>query len=352
MTRVRPLSRCLASLALALAAVGGVSCASSDAGSGPEGINRIVFRSAPSVAIAGQPFDPAVQVVIVTPDGDIASGVDVPVRLSLRGSAADTLRGDTLAVPSDGIAVFPGARITRVSSGVRLVATALGTAGAVSEPFEVRPGPPVSLRFTVQPDSAIAGVVLPQLRVEARDVGGNLATTTTGVITVTVATGPAGGGLAGTVSSDLVQGVATFRDLVLARAGTGYVLQAALVGAEGVAPAISRTFSTRPGAAAQLVFDEQPTDALVGQPLSPSPVVLILDAFGNRVTSGSPTVSMQVALGSAGFTLLGTTSVAASNGSATFTNLRPDRASASVRLRAVSTGLQAVVSAPFIVSLP
>lgn len=326
-------------------------CTSADTGVGTDEGDRLAFRSVPASAVAGQPFEPAVQVFVLKPDGEVAVNSTLSVTLTARSaSIADTLRGDTLAIVADGIATFPTLRLRRVSPGTRLIATAPGVVGAQTELFPVRAGPPVALVYTSQPDSAVAGVPVPRLRIEARDIGGNIATSANGVVTVSVATGPSGAFVAGTATADLVQGVAELQGVILPRAGVGYTLQATIVGVDGVTPAITRTFSTRAGPAAVLSFDEQPSAAIAGQPMVPAVTVLVLDGFGNRVPAGSSPVTMEVATAVSGFTLQGTTTVAANAGLATFTNLRPDRSSPNVRLRAVSPGLSPAVSAAFGVS--
>ena len=336
-----------------VAAVGSLllsSCATSDPVTAVDTPDRLEFRSVPSVAVAGQVIDPAIQVTVLRADGSVATSAAVPVALSARlAVGSDTVRGDTIVVTSAGVATFQALRVNRASDDTRFVATSPGLVGARSAAVRVLAGPPATLAFLTQPDSAVAGVNLPIVRVEARDAGGNRSTVASGVVAVSVVTGPDGATIVGTAVADLVQGLAVFPDLMLPRAGTGYALQATLVGVDGVTRAITRTFRTRPGAAAVLVFDQQPSAGIVGQPFIPAVTVQVHDGFGNVVPTASPTVSMQVAVAAAGFTLQGTTAVAAAAGVATFANLRPDRTSSVVRLRADAPGLASAISAAFAV---
>jgi Ricin-type beta-trefoil lectin domain-like len=66
----------------------------------------------------------------------------------------------------------------------------------------------------------------------------------------------------------------------------------------------------------------QPSNAVVGQPISPAITVAVVDATGNTVTANNTQlVTLAIASGPAGAKLLGTTTVRAVNGVADFTNL-------------------------------
>ena len=67
----------------------------------------------------------------------------------------------------------------------------------------------------------------------------------------------------------------------------------------------------------------QPSNAVVGQPISPAITVAVVDAKGNTITTNNTQlVTLAIASGPAGAKLLGTTTVRAVNGVADFTNLR------------------------------
>jgi hypothetical protein len=67
----------------------------------------------------------------------------------------------------------------------------------------------------------------------------------------------------------------------------------------------------------------QPSNAVVGQPISPAITVAVVDAKGNTITTNNTQlVTLAIASGPAGAQLLGTTTVRAVNGVADFTNLR------------------------------
>lgn len=89
------------------------------------------------------------------------------------------------------------------------------------------------LSFFAQPGSANVGQTLPIVQVAASDSLGNIDTTFTGVITVTLAQNATGAGLHGNTSVRASDGVATFTDLSVDAAGT-YTLRASASGAGSV----------------------------------------------------------------------------------------------------------------------
>ena len=67
----------------------------------------------------------------------------------------------------------------------------------------------------------------------------------------------------------------------------------------------------------------QPSNAVVGQPISPAITVAVVDAKGNTITTNdTQLVTLAIASGPAGAKLLGTTTVRAVNGVADFTDLK------------------------------
>ena len=89
------------------------------------------------------------------------------------------------------------------------------------------------LTFFAQPGSANVGQTLPVVQVAASDSFGNVDTTFTGVITVSLASNSSGGGLHGNTSVRASDGIATFTNLSVDAAGT-YTLRATATGASDV----------------------------------------------------------------------------------------------------------------------
>ena len=109
-----------------------------------------------------------------------------------------------------------------------ICAAALAACGATQEGTGPGgPGPAAELRFTTQPVARAAGnvTISPALHVTIEDRFGN--TVPTGEVTMDIGSAPwPGATLAGTVTANAENGVATFTDLRLDKPGTGYSLVA------------------------------------------------------------------------------------------------------------------------------
>jgi hypothetical protein len=92
------------------------------------------------------------------------------------------------------------------------------------------------LGFTVQPSNTqTATSISPAVQVTAYDAYGNTATSFGGSMTMAIGHNPSGGTLSGTKTVTASNGVATFSNLQIDRAGNGYTLTvsgAAVTGSE------------------------------------------------------------------------------------------------------------------------
>ena len=338
---------------LAGAALAMTSCSSESAQAPLAPADRLEFRGGPVQAVAGVPVDPAVQVLVLRADGSIDGTSTAAVSLTSQSATiVDTLRGGTTVVAVAGVATFTAVSLSRASDATRLVARTAGLTGAESAPIRVVHGEATQLVILAQPASAVAGQTLSPLRVQLRDVGGNRVMSANGPVTVAISTGPLGATLAGTVAADLAAGEASFNDIRLPRAGSGYTLTVSLVGNASVRSPVTRVFSTVSAAPVDLVFLTEPTASTVGFSITPAVRVAILDGFGNIVAASTPPVALELAVAATGTQLTGATAVTPGAGIATFANLRVDRPSGTVRLRASAPGLNPAISAGFTVGAP
>jgi hypothetical protein len=195
--------------------------------------------------------------------------------------------------------------------------------------------PPVgsspTLAFTTQPTNTTAGAPLPTIRVSAEDGAGHTQSSFGGPVTVALAGNPGAGTLAGTVTVAAVNGVATFPDLRIDKAASGYTLAAA---------------------ASVLVFTVQPHNTVPLATIQPPVQVTAFDAFGNQASDFAGTV--RIALGHNGSlggsaTLSGTTTQSAVKGVATFSDLSINQSSVTyyTLTAAFGTGTPVVESASF-----
>jgi len=104
-------------------------------------------------------------------------------------------------------------------------------------------GIPVKLVFVTQPAGAKAGVPFnTQPVIMVQDADGNKVDAQATSVTIIVYSGP-GGSIYGTTTVDVVGGLATFKDLSIDKAGTGYVLIAT---SRGLTSAKSEPFDVTP----------------------------------------------------------------------------------------------------------
>ncbi|PYP49552.1 MAG: hypothetical protein DMD45_14100, partial [Gemmatimonadetes bacterium] len=206
---------------------------------------RLEFAAPPN-ATAGEPLSPAVRVGAVDGTGAVDTTFHGAVTVTLgENPGRGTLRGTGTVDAVRGVASFTDLSINRPGTGYTLVATSPGVRGATSPAFDVAPAAAARLAFTTPPHNATAdSVIKPPVQVTAFDTLGNVATGFAG--NVTVALGPAsnGGTLGGTPTVAAVSGVATFADLSVNRAGSGYRLTAS---AGQLAEATSDPFAIAPG---------------------------------------------------------------------------------------------------------
>jgi hypothetical protein len=135
-----------------------------------------------------------------------------------------------------------------------------------------------------------------------------------GNVTVSLASGPNGAMLSGTLTESTQNGVATFSDLSIDTPGA-YTLNFSTANDL----LTSQTFTIR-ALPAQLSMAQQATTGTAGQTLG-AVTVDVEDANGNVLTTDNSNVTLAIATGPAGATLGGTVTVAAVNGAATFNDL-------------------------------
>ncbi|HEX6189964.1 MAG TPA: putative Ig domain-containing protein [Pyrinomonadaceae bacterium] len=88
-------------------------------------------------------------------------------------------------------------------------------------------GTPYRLAFIVQPtDTNIPNAISPAVKVAVQDFFGNTLNNAADSVTIALANNPGGSTLSGSLTRNAVNGVATFDDLRLDQAGTGYTLRA------------------------------------------------------------------------------------------------------------------------------
>ncbi len=207
------------------------------------------------------------------------------------------------------------------------------------------------LVFTTQPAVDTAGrPIRPNVVVAARDVNHNVVTGFNGPITMSISTNPASGTLSGTPMVNAVAGIATFNNLVIDKAGTGYKLRATTGTINSLE---SNAFNVVAAPATQLAFTTHPPASTVaGVNMNPAIVVTAQDQFANAATSftGPVTLVITPGTGPGGATLNGGGPFNAVGGVATFSTANITKMGTGYRLTASSGALTPDTSNTFTIT--
>jgi len=170
----------------------------------------------------------------------------------------------------------------------------------------------------------------------------------TGSVAIGLASNPTGAALGGTLTSTLVNGVATFSGVTLTTAANGYAVSAT---SNGLAPASSSGFNVTAAAPSQLAIIAQPPGSIT-QGSGISLQVGAFDQYGNLATSFSGTVTIALGSDPGGSTLGGSLAATASQGVVTFSGLSLNNAGGGYTIKVASTGLTGTTTNSFQVTAP
>lgn len=208
-------------------------------------------------------------------------------------------------------------------------------------------GDATHLIFVTQPANAAAGTPI-EMQVSAVDSGGGIVTVFNGRVSLALAANPGGDALHGTVTVTAVQGTATFSDVRIDKAASGYTISAETSGLTGVS---SHAFDVSAGSPASATYTAQPTSTTTGADITPAVQVQVVDAFGNPVTQYSGTVTVTLAHDGSALqdaSLQGTTTVTATAGAASFADLHINQTGLGYTLGiGIPAGSTPAVSQPF-----
>jgi hypothetical protein len=244
----------------------------------PGALAKLELSGVPSPVTAGTPC-------AVTVKAQDALGNTIP---SYAGTVAFTSSDAQAGLPEpyafleadQGVHTFsPG--VTLRTAGHQTVAVSdLGQPGITGQAaVAVAAAPASRVRFLTPPGDTVAGMAFsPTVRVAVQDPFGNLITGSNARIRLRLGSHPEGSVLLGTAAVSAVLGVATFSDLRLERAATGYTLVAE---ADGLESHESPPFSVAPGPLARLKVGGLPAEPAAGEPFDLT--VSAKDLFGNTV---------------------------------------------------------------------
>ena len=313
---------------------------------------QLAFEVVPPSAVAGANFHVVVNVLDKKRKKVGSVPTEITLHVTAGAGASVALKGNVTSTSANGAASFD-VNIEKAGVGYTLTAEATGLTSAVSESFAIVPGAPAKLGIMTQPPATVtAGVALsPAVQVGVLDAFDNLTSsaTTSVALAITDGTGAAGASLTGVTSRTSAGGLATFTGIAIERAATGYTLTAS---SAGLASATTTALSVSPGAPSKLMIVANPRSAAATDGIGPVKVAAT-DAFANIVPTATPSIAIDISsgTGAGGARLSGTKTRTAAAGIATFDDISVDKAAAGYTLQATGTGLGAVTTAAFDVTV-
>ncbi len=305
---------------------------------------KLAFKVQPGNTVVDDTISPAVQVEVQDALGNTVAVATDNINMAIDNNpSGGTLSGTTQVNAVGGVAIFSNLSIDEAGAGYTLVATASGLTLATSSAFSVSINAASKLAFKVQPSNTVAGDS-PTVQVEVQDSLCIQVADATNSITMVIGINAGGGTLSGTNPVNAVNGVATFSDLSIDKAGVGYTLVAT---GSGLTGATSSVFNIAAGQPVMLAFTVQPSNSLAGTSISPAVQVGIQDAQGNTVTTANDGISIAIGTNPAGGHLSRTTLENAVNGVAAFSDLSIDNTGVGYTLVASASGLIGATSTGF-----
>jgi VCBS repeat-containing protein len=247
---------------------------------------KLAFTQPPVTTSAGGTITPAVRVAIQDASGNTVTSAAAQVTLAIEANpGSGTLSGTTTVSAVNGVAVFSNLSIDKAGNGYTLIAAAGGLTGATSPRFDILPGNANRLVFTVGPSSTVVGQTFsPSIQVQVQDAGGNPVISAFNSITlVSSVTGT----LAGTATQNAFLGTATFSNLSVTKAGTGYALTAL---SSGLVSATSGSFDVAKGGTTITIGTHNPNPSVPGQNVTVNYDINVTSPAAGSLT-GSVTVS-------------------------------------------------------------
>ena len=225
---------------------------------------KLAFAQVPVTTSAGSPITPAVRVAIQDASGNTVTSATGQITLAIGANpGSGTLSGTTTVDAVNGVAVFSNLSIDKTGNGYTLTAIATGLTDVTSPAFDILTGSANHLVFLTGPTARVVGEKFsPALQVQVQDAGGN-PVLFAGSITLTSSVT---GTLSGTATATPFFGTATFSNLAINTAGTGYTLTAL---SSGVTSQTSVAFDVAKASTTTAITSKSPGGAsVVGQPVT------------------------------------------------------------------------------------
>ncbi len=314
-----------------------------------------IYHTRPTLSVSGFPSTVTagtagnVTVTVISPDGATDTSYQGTVHFSSSDQQAGLPADYTFLLTDQGTHTFTVTLKTAGSQSITATDAANDMTGTQSS-ITVNPAAADDIGFGVQPGNNTAGAVFnPVVQVDVLDKYGNVEINdNSDQVSLAIGNNPGGGRPGGTTTLTVSAGVASFSNLAIELAGTGYTLTATLTGMPVV---VSNAFNIIAAAPDQLAFNVQPSNGVAGGAISPAVKVQLLDQYGNLVSwDNSELVTLSVASGPGGFAGGSITTVTANGGVATFSNLILETAGTYTLGESATGGLTGPNSSSFTIS--
>jgi hypothetical protein len=251
--------------------------------------NKLAFLGQPTSTNAGASIVPSVQVAVEDTNGSVVPGATNTITIAIGNNpSAGILGGTATATPVNGVATFPNLTISAGGKGYTLTASSAGLTGATSAPFNVL-STATTLAFITQPSNTVVGKsIAPSVQVAIEDANGSIVAGATTPIVIAIGTNPSTGTLAGTTSANPANGIATFSNLTISAAGTGYTLTASAAGLTSAAP--SSPFNVTPPTGPVFTVSSTPLilNSMTGAAAASTITITSTNGFNSPVTVSLP----------------------------------------------------------------
>lgn len=271
-----------------------------------------VWQTAPdTTAVAGTTLDP----IVVIADDAFGNQVTANTTVTLKIAGGKFSNGSTMvtAGASGGVATFSSVIIN--AAGSYTLTASIGTVNTSGSSIAITPAAASKLVWQTAPvNTAVAGTTLSPVVALVEDAFGNVVTSDTSTVTLSLNNGAFGSG-SSTATATAVSGIARFSSLAINAVGTYQITASDSASLTTVA---SGNLLITPAALSSLSMQQNPTTGTAGMVLSPSMKVAALDQYGNLVKA-STTVTLTLSganfsTGSATATATTTNGVASFNG--------------------------------------
>jgi hypothetical protein len=214
--------------------------------------------------------------------------------------------------------------------------------------FTINAGTKSKLVVTTQPPSSMTAGGSASFTVQIQDQYGNVVTSASDTIGVTLSSNSFAGGSTTSVSAN--SGVANFTNLIITKTGSYTITASDTTSPSVTAVTTSPAFSVTVASASQLAFTAQPTSSTGGIAFPNQAGVTVLDQYGNTVTTNASTVTLSIATGtptSGGPGAISGCSQSETSGVVTFTGCAINTAGTGYKLTAADGTLTSATSSSF-----